>query len=347
MSKQKLQFTLFSKILFVASSIIFFAFFLFYIEAKTVLGPYLNQDQDMQSAFEVMIYLALSICILSVVVATFFLAQSITKPIKKLVKITEQIGLGNFDIKATDRISSTDEIGELANHFDEMAKQLKSRQYLKNIITKLHGQVLSNQFISGALEKKASQVQVAIMFLDIREFTHYSEQHSPERVVNELNRFFDHMGHIVKKHDGIIDKFMGDSFMAVWGIPEAQGSLDAINAFECSLEMSRLMELESFEFEIGIGVHYGEAILGCIGSKDQLDYTVIGDVVNTASRIQKQTKHFRQKLFISKDFKDQLSQEQKRRLQGEVQVELSGIKEVHTLYSLYPINSVKKSNQAA
>ena len=311
-----------------------------------VLGPYLNQDQDMQSAFEVMVYLALSICILSVVIATFFLAQSITKPIRKLVKVTEQIGLGNFDIKATSRISSTDEIGELAIHFDEMAKQLKSRQYLKNIITKLHGQVLSNQFISGALEKKASQVQVAVMFLDIREFTQYSEQHSPELVISELNRFFDHMGHIVKKHDGIIDKFMGDSFMAVWGIPESQGSLDAQNAFECCLEMGRLMEHENFAFEIGMGVHYGEAILGCIGSKDQLDYTVIGDVINTASRIQKQTKIFNQKLMISKAFKDHLANEQKRRLQGEIEVELVGKKQAQTLYSLYPIE-LKKSNQAA
>lgn len=340
MRTKKLQFTLFSKILFVASTIIFVSFFLFYIEATSVLGPYL-QEKEALDAFYIMIFLALSIGIGSVTVATFFLARSITKPIKKLVEITKQIGLGNFNIKAVDKIHSTDEIGELSVHFDEMARQLKSRHYLKNILSKLHGQVLSEQFVEGALEKRANLVNVAVMFLDIRDFTKYSESKNPEEVVSSLNRFFDEMGVLVKKHGGVIDKFMGDSLMAVWGIPEPLGSIDAINAFECAMDMNRAMDIQDFGFQIGIGVHYGSAILGCIGSKDQLDYTLIGDVVNTASRIQKQTKVNDLRLMISEDLKNHLSLEQVRRLQGQQEVVMEGKNKALTLYSLYPAKQIK------
>lgn len=154
---------------------------------------------------------------------------------------------------------------------------------------------------------------VAILFSDIRSFTTISEYNTAEAVVNCLNNYFDLMAKAIKSQGGIIDKFIGDAILAVFGAPTsyednaARAVKAAITMIESlpQLDTSKL-KLPKKGFQIGVGIHEGTAIVGNIGSKEKFDYTVIGDAVNLASRLEGVTKHYAQQVVISQSVKDKI-----------------------------------------
>ncbi|MBE9611012.1 adenylate/guanylate cyclase domain-containing protein [Chitinilyticum piscinae] len=144
--------------------------------------------------------------------------------------------------------------------------------------------------------KEAGSREITVLFSDIRGFTTLSETRSPEYIVNLLNRYFSKQVEIIFKHGGTLDKFIGDAIMAFWGAP-VDDPRHARNAVAAAIEMSA--ELERFkseltdlgaDFDIGIGLHTGRAVVGFIGAEAQTNYTTIGDTVNLASRIEGLTK---------------------------------------------------------
>jgi adenylate cyclase len=146
-------------------------------------------------------------------------------------------------------------------------------------------------------ETKGQSRVISLLFSDIRGFTTLSESRRPEEVVEILNRYFSKQVEVIFRHGGTVDKFIGDAIMAFWGAP-VDDARHAQNAVKAALEMARVVdefratlpgEL-SREFDIGIGVHTGPAVVGFIGSENKLDYTAIGDSVNLASRIEGATK---------------------------------------------------------
>lgn len=146
-------------------------------------------------------------------------------------------------------------------------------------------------------EVKGQSRVITLLFSDIRGFTTLSESRRPEEVVEILNRYFSKQVDVIFRHGGTVDKFIGDAIMAFWGAP-VDDPRHAQNAVKAALEMGRVVdefratlpgEL-SREFDIGIGVHTGPAVVGFIGSENKLDYTAIGDSVNLASRIEGATK---------------------------------------------------------
>lgn len=148
--------------------------------------------------------------------------------------------------------------------------------------------------------------RITVAFCDIRGFTTLSEHHSPEEVVDLLNRFFTRISDPILRHGGTLDKYIGDAIMAFWGAPVARQD-DPIRAVRCALEMLRESAAFSAELEaqgkaplsVGIGINTGWAIVGNIGSPARMGYTAIGDTVNIASRLQDLTKEHRAELLIS------------------------------------------------
>ena len=148
--------------------------------------------------------------------------------------------------------------------------------------------------------------ELTILFSDIRSFTTLSESNPPELVVSFLNRFLETMCGIITEHGGMVDKFIGDAILAVFGAPRSWPD-NAMRAVETALAMSKA--LESFDtssiklppegLEIGIGVHLGDAIVGTIGSSTKFDYTVIGDTVNLASRLEGLSKQYQARIIVS------------------------------------------------
>jgi adenylate cyclase len=148
--------------------------------------------------------------------------------------------------------------------------------------------------------------RITVAFCDIRGFTTLSEHHSPEEVVDLLNRFFTRISDPILRHGGTLDKFIGDAIMAFWGAPVARQD-DPIRAVRCALDMLRESAAFSAELEaqgkaplgVGIGINTGWAIVGNIGSPERMGYTAIGDTVNIASRLQDLTKEYQAGLLIS------------------------------------------------
>jgi len=193
---------------------------------------------------------------------------------------------------------------------------LKSFQSIseKKHIMSMFGQHVSPAVMEKLLHQKNSaegEVQnVCMMFLDIRNFTTFSESRTPQEVVAYLNSLFDFMIDIVNRNHGIINKFLGDGFMAAFGAPFSDG-FDCRNAVNASKEILQKLkeEIEAGNIlptRVGIGLHTGEAVTGNIGSSQRKEYTIIGDVVNLASRIESLNKQFNSQFLISDTVKEAL-----------------------------------------
>jgi adenylate cyclase len=193
---------------------------------------------------------------------------------------------------------------------------LKSFQSIseKKHIMSMFGQHVSPAVMEKLLHQKNStegEVQnVCVMFLDIRNFTTFSESRTPQEVVAYLNSLFDFMIDIVNRNHGIINKFLGDGFMAVFGAPFSNG-FDCRNAVKASKEIIQKLNEEIdagniLPTTVGIGLHTGKAVTGNIGSSQRKEYTIIGDVVNLASRIESLNKQFNSQFLISDTVKEAL-----------------------------------------
>jgi adenylate cyclase len=159
------------------------------------------------------------------------------------------------------------------------------------------------KLLSTGAEQATELKNVCVMFLDIRDFTAFSEKRSPEEVVGYLNLVFETAIESVKRHHGIVNKFLGDGFMAIFGAPIAEGNPCA-DAIDASLEIldgvKALVDAGKIApTRVGIGVHAGAAVVGSVGSATRKEYTVIGDVVNVASRVETLNKTFGSQLLVT------------------------------------------------
>ena len=187
----------------------------------------------------------------------------------------------------------------------------------RNHVKQVFGQHVSPQVVEEILAQEtefgSSERRVCIMFLDIRNFTTFCEGKTPEEVVSHLNRLFGFMVESVNRHKGVINKFLGDGFMAIFGAPleDSQASMNALRASE---EIVKELDAEREagrvgDSRIGIGLHTGEVMTGNVGSMLRKEYTVIGDAVNLASRIESTTKQYGAQILISETVWDELGEE--------------------------------------
>lgn len=246
----------------------------------------------------------------------FLFSVTLTSPIEKLAGLIQHVARGDFNIKAKHLVKSHDEVGDLAAAFDNMTEGLKERDKVKNLFSKFHGSSVAEDLLKNDIGVGGQNKQVTVFFSDIRGFTSFSEQRTPEEVVQMLNEYFEVMVSIINRNHGVVDKFIGDAIMAVWGAPHSNGR-DTQNAVNACLEMRKaLLELNKKReakgqppLMIGMGLHAGPAISGTIGSSERMEYTVIGDTVNMTSRIESSTKAFGTDLLISESVYDKVQDE--------------------------------------
>ncbi len=276
------------------------------------------------------VIMVISIVILSVFILTF--VNFITRPLNNCVNTIQSI-TESMDFSKRVRIIYPDEIGTLGQYFNDMIQELeKSYNQIKNyalqtVLSKQKEErirfifqkyvpsnvidhvlnIATDSMLVGAKQK------VTMLFSDIRDFTTISEQLPPEELVLSLNNYFTSMVEQVINHNGMIDKFIGDAIMAIFGAP-AISPTSADDAVLSALLMEK--ELVTFnskqaqqgliQFEIGIGINTGEAIVGNIGSEQKLDYTVIGDAVNLGARLEGLTKSYKETILISEFVKESI-----------------------------------------
>lgn len=249
------------------------------------------------------IYLMISALNFAIIVV-FFFARKISGPLLNLVVASKKIESGNYHLELVPE--TRDEIGILTNSFQSMSRGLEEREKLKVSFGKFVNEEIAELSMRGELKVGGDKKNCAILFSDIRSFTSISEKLRAEEVVEFLNEYMGAMVSCVKNNNGYVDKFIGDAIMATWGAlkPNSNPSRDAVHA---TLAMrSALMQFNSTRgtakkpiLHIGIGLNYGAVISGQIGSQDKMEFTVIGDAVNIASRVEGLTKEFGVDIIVS------------------------------------------------
>ena len=191
---------------------------------------------------------------------------------------------------------------------DDYLRQRRARLAAVSMFSRFVNPHVVKQLLErGGIEGAGQTREVTLLFSDIRGFTTLSETRRPEEVVGLLNRYFSLQVDVVFGHGGSLDKFIGDCIMALWGAPLDDAD-HARHAVACALDMAdtlqafkRELGAENTDFDVGIGLHSGPAVVGLIGSEKRREYTAIGDTVNLASRIEGLTKEAKRRILVSKD----------------------------------------------
>ncbi len=256
---------------------------------------YVFQDHIIPASVAVEItYLGVVFLLLALVV-NFIYGMHLRKDTREIVDALQHVKKGNFNITLDE--TRTDELGAMAWGINEMTKGLRQREKIREAF----GRFVNPQIAQEFIEKYANETsdvrnfgelkKVAVLMCDIRSFTALSAKLSPSVVTSLLNRYFSQMVSVVQNEGGLVDKFIGDAIMAVFGIIGKKNSCvqairagigmrTALNVFNKELEKDGLHAIDN-----GIGIHYGDVIAGYIGSEERLEYTVIGSTVNIASRL--------------------------------------------------------------
>jgi adenylate cyclase len=226
------------------------------------------------------------------VLCVWFFSKTISGPLKALAKAAGRIEQGEFEQVLVSK--SHDEVGLLTETFVKMGQGLAERERLRDTFGKFINKDIAERAMRGDISLGGEAKEVTIFFSDIRSFTEISEKLEPHEVVEFLNEYMTRMVECVNKTGGVVDKFIGDAVMAVWGAPVSAGSSarDALNCVRAALMMR--VSLKEFNrdrggdrkplIRIGCGISTGNVLAGQIGSSERMEYTVIGDPVNLASR---------------------------------------------------------------
>ncbi len=222
---------------------------------------------------------------LALAVLYLVLRQLVVRPVAEIEGTAREIGNGNLDVSVSHAHPEGDELKRLGSRINEMVHALRTKIFLERFVSRgaseaAHGAARGSQHDLAAAGVRR---RMTVLFSDVRGFTSYAESVPAEAVVELLNRVLEAQAEVVQRHGGDIDKFVGDELMAVFTGDDAPG-----RATRCGVEMVEAVEAARRPGEtvaVGVGITSGEVIYGPIGSRSRMDFTVIGDVVNTGARL--------------------------------------------------------------
>lgn len=213
-------------------------------------------------------------------IATAYSTMSVVDPIYELQDAINRVRRGERHVEVD--IYDGSELGVLQAGFNEMMRGLHERQRLRDLFGRYVGDEVAQRALDERPELGGEDRKVAVLFIDVIGSTNFAVNNTPERVVEELNNFFEHVVDVVRRNKGIINKFQGDAALAIFGAP-----LNVYDSTSMALQAARELrhELRNMELQAGIGVAAGHVVAGHIGGHDRFEYTVIGDAVNEAARL--------------------------------------------------------------
>jgi class 3 adenylate cyclase len=241
----------------------------------------------------------------------WWVSRSLVEPIRRLLKGTQSVEAGDLQVEIL--VQTRDELATLADSFNHMVTGLREKEHIKSTF----GQYVDPRIVRGLLENRlpaegGERQSMSVFFSDLKGFTQLCEGLTPDVAVRFLNRYFALMAQVIQERQGIIDKYIGDSVMAFWGQPFTEA--DRHVALCCEAALDQQARLEAFradlpdllgrrqglpEVEARMGIATGEVLVGNIGSETARGYTVIGDTVNLASRLEAANKFYGTRILVS------------------------------------------------
>jgi len=226
---------------------------------------------------------------------SMLLTRSITRPLSQLQNAMRRVENNDFDVQVP--VTSNDELGFLGEHFNQMTAGLRRGEQIRNLLNLY----VSPEVAREALEKGATlggqTVECTVLFSDIRAFTSLSEKMTPAELISKLNEYMSVMIEVVMSNGGFVNKFGGDSLLAVFGTPLNPHPDHAVRAVRTALSMREALVVYNARqtatgrsaVRFGIGIATGDVVAGNVGGRGRLEYTVLGDTVNLAARLQGQS----------------------------------------------------------
>ena len=235
---------------------------------------------------------------------TFLVSSNLTRPLGEMIRVLREIRNGRFEHKV--RVTTNDEIGYTGDVINEMTEGLKEREFVKETFGKYVTKEVRDEILSGRVPLDGELREVTVLFADLRGFTPMVERIPPKEVVKILNQYFREMDEAIRQNEGLVLQFIGDEIEAVFGAPvfrEDHPGLAVGAAEEMTRRLRALNEALLGQgypaLSHGIGIHTGEVVAANIGSPDRLSYTLVGDTVNLASRLQDLNKDLDTEIIIS------------------------------------------------
>lgn len=250
------------------------------IEAVQLIGGGATAD-ELAVAGAVLAAIALTVGLLAIGLA----ARATSEPVDSVRRALDRIGAGETGVRVP--VYDGTQVGQLQLGFNRMAAGLEERERIRQAFRTYMDPEVAERILREGTSLEGEEVEVTVMFVDVRGFTAYAERRPAPEVVTSLNRLFALVVPVIHDHGGWVDKFVGDGLLAVFGAPRRQAdhadeALDAAVAIVDAVGQAPL--------EVGIGLNSGRVVAGNVGGAGRLEFSVIGDVVNTAARVEAATR---------------------------------------------------------
>lgn len=234
-------------------------------------------------------------------VTLIFVTRNFASPLEQLSHAVAEIRKGDLSVQVP--VVSDDEFGVLAYEFNAMMSGLRDREFIRDTF----GRYVPNEIVDRLLTQRGvlePQLQTAtVLFADIAGFTHICESKTPKTVLEMLNAYFTVATEVMDRYGGVINQFQGDAILVTFNLPVAD-AMHPDNAVLAAMELQRSVSNRNFQgvsLNVRVGIHTGEVISGSVGSEQRLSYTVHGDAVNLASRLEEMNKTYGTKILLSGD----------------------------------------------
>jgi adenylate cyclase len=262
--------------------------------------------------------------------ATFMAARAASDPIVAVREALAEVEQGNLDVEVP--IYDGSEVGLLQAGFNRMVEGLHERERIRDAFGAYVDHDVAEHILEEGVSLEGEEVEVTLLFLDVRDFTSWAEQVEPREVVKTLNDLFERVVPIVHEHGGHVDKFVGDGLLAVFGAPR-RDERHADHALDAARGIARAVE--DHDLEVGIGLNSGAVVAGNVGGGGRLEFSVMGDAVNLAARIEAATRETGDTILLSDHTVERLEQG-KDGLEPREEVELKGKSKSVALYAAKP-----------
>jgi class 3 adenylate cyclase len=258
------------------------------------------------------------------------LSGSITGPLADLRRAFALVSTGDYDARV--RVVSSDDIGELSNAFNHMARGLAEREQMREAFSTYLDKDIVPFILSGNFPEDGVELDVTVMFCDAHSFTQFAEQSTPREVVAALNALFERIVPVISRHGGHVDKFLGDGVLAVFGAPEGYAD-HADRALAAALEIVAAVNRPGDGLRVGVGLNSGPVVAGSIGGAGRLNFSVVGDTVNVAARVEEATRDLRDEVLVTASVRDALQGPAPVELRSRGTIPLKGKREAVELFA--------------